>query len=143
MNQKEITIALTHVPLFHNLDSRRLQSLAKRVVQREFPAGVNIVTQGDGGVGLFIITSGQAEAVRENADGSKTVVNTFGPNDYFGEMALLDEGSRTASVVTTAPTQCLVLASWDFTALLKSDVDMAIEILSEMAKRFRASLDAN
>jgi CRP/FNR family cyclic AMP-dependent transcriptional regulator len=76
------------------------------------------------------------------ADGEKVVVNTFGPTDFFGEIALLDDGPRTASVVTTEPTQCLVLTRWDFHGVLKEDVDMAITILGEMAKRFRIALDA-
>jgi len=69
------------------------------------------------------------------------VVNTFGPTDFFGELALLDDGLRTASVVATEATQCLVLTRWDFLGVLKQDVDMAIVILEELAKRFRVALD--
>ena len=69
------------------------------------------------------------------------MVNTFGPIDFFGELALLDDGLRTASVVATEVTQCLALTRWDFRAVLKEDVDMAITILEEMAQRFRMALD--
>ena len=132
---------LNRVPLFRGLKKRQLERLAKRFVPREYVAGEAIVTQDKGGEGIFIIVSGQAEAIRERADGAKVVVNTFGPTDFFGELALLDDGLRTASVVATEATQCLALTRWDFLAALKQDVDMAITILEELAKRFRMALD--
>ena len=132
---------LNRVPLFRGLKKRQLERLAGKFVPREYAAGEAIVTQDKGGEGIFIIVSGQAEAIRERADGAKVVVNTFGPTDFFGEMALLDDGLRTASVVATEATQCLALTRWDFRAVLKEDVDMTITILEEMAKRFRMALD--
>jgi len=132
---------LNRVPLFQSLKKRQLERLAEKFVPREYAAGEAIVTQGKGGEGFFIITSGQADAIRERADGEKVVVNTFGPTDFFGELALLDDGLRTASVVATEATQCLVLTRWDFRGVLKEDVDMAIAILEELAKRFRLALD--
>ena len=138
---KETVGFLNRVPLFQGLKKRQLERLAKKLVPREYAAGEAIVTQDKGGEGFFIITSGQAEAIRERADGTKVVVNTFGPTDFFGELALLDDGLRTASVVTTETTQCLALTRWDFRGVLKEDVDMAIVILEELAKRFRLALD--
>ncbi|RLC55322.1 MAG: hypothetical protein DRI79_05115 [Chloroflexi bacterium] len=132
---------LNRVPLFRGLKKRQLERLAKRFIPREYAAGKAIVTQGKGGEGFFIVVSGKAEAIRERADGTKAVVNTFGPTDFFGELALLDDGPRTASVVATEATQCLVLTRWDFLAALKEDVDMAITILQELARRFRMALD--
>jgi CRP-like cAMP-binding protein len=129
------------VQLFQGLKKRQLERLAQKFVTRNYEAGKAIVTQSKGGEGFFIIESGGAEAVRERADGEKVVVNTFGPTDFFGEIALLDDGLRTASVITTEATQCLVLTRWDFLAVLKDDVDMAITILEELAKRFRMALD--
>ena len=132
---------LNRVPLFRGLKQRQLERLAEKLVPREYTAGQAIVTQGKGGEGFFIIASGGAEAVRERADGTKVVVNTLGATDFFGELALLDDGLRTASVVATEATQCLALTRWDFRAVLKEDVDMAIVILEELAKRFRLALD--
>jgi len=140
-NVKETVGFLNRVPLFQGLKKRQLERLAEKFVPREYAAGEAIVTQDKGGEGFFIITSGQAEAIRERADGEKVVVNTFGPTDFFGELALLDDGLRTASVVATEAAQCLVLTRWDFLGVLKKDVDMAIVILEELAKRFRLALD--
>jgi len=138
---EEIVGFLQRVLLFHGLNKRQLERLAKRFVERKYPAGKAIVTQGHGGEGFFIIVSGKAEAIRERSDGTKAVVNTFGPTDFFGELALLDEGIRTASVVTKEDTTCLALTSWDFLGTLKEDAEMAIVILQELARRFRVALD--
>jgi CRP-like cAMP-binding protein len=133
---------LKKVPLFQQLKDRQLQRLADRMVERKYAAGDTIVKQGQGGEGFFIIVSGKAEAIRERADGDKAVVNTFNPKDYFGELALLDEeGVRTASIITVQPTECLVITRWDFLATLKQDAEMAVEILQELARRFRAALN--
>ena len=133
---------LQKVSLFQGLNNRQYEHLAKRMVERSYAAGHAIVSQDQGGEGFFIIVSGKAEALRERSDGVKVTVNNFGPLDYFGELALLDDGLRTASVVTTEPTTCLVLTRWDFMGALREDVEMAILILQELARRFRRALDA-
>jgi len=141
-NVKQIVAFLEKVPLFQGLNRRQLEHLAKRFVEREYPAGRAIVEQNQGGEGFFIIVSGAADVIRERSDGTKTVVNQFGATDFFGEMALLDDGLRTASVIATEPTVCLVLTRWDFLGTLKEDCEMAIPILQELARRFRVALDS-
>ncbi len=141
-NVKETVGSIHKVPLFQGLNKRQLERLARSFVNREYAAERAIVTQGHGGEGFFVIVSGGARAVRQRADGTQAVVNTFGPTDFFGELALLDDGLRTATVVTTEATRCLVLTRWDFLALLKEDADMAIVVLQELAKRLRMALDA-
>jgi CRP-like cAMP-binding protein len=140
---KQTTSFLHNVPLFQSLNDRHLGLLAKRMVEREYAAEQPIVNQGQGGEGFFIIVSGKAEAVRERSDGVKVPVNTFGPTDFFGELTLLDDGLRTASVIASEPTKCLVLTRWDFIGVLReSDSEMSILILEELAKRFRRALDS-
>jgi len=143
MNQQEIISFLQKVPVFRSLNTRQLENLAKLSYEREFAAGETIVKQGEGGVGLFIVISGKAEAIRQRPDGSQAVVNTFGPTDFFGEMALLDEGQRTASVSATEPTHCVAVLRWDFYRLLNGDAEMAVSVLQELARRFRTVLEAS
>jgi len=140
-NPKEIVGYLNKVPLFQGLKTNQLEHMARRFVERDYAAGQAIVTQGMGGEGFFVIVSGKAEAVRVRSDGVKVSVNIFGPTDFFGELALLDEGLRTASVTATEPTKCLILTRWDFLGTLKEDADMAVTILQELARRFRQALD--
>jgi len=141
-NTKQTIEFLQHVPLFADLNKRHLEVLAKRFVERAYAPGDVIVTQGLGGEGMFIVVSGQADAVRELHDGSKVVVNTFGSTDFFGELALLDDGLRTASVIAREQMTCLALTRWDFLAEVRQDADMAVLILQELARRFRQALDA-
>jgi CRP-like cAMP-binding protein len=141
MDVKETAKFLAKVPLFKELKRRQLESLAQTVVTHDYDAGQDIVTQGESGVGLFVIGSGEAEVIHVRTDGSRAVVNVLGETDYFGELALLTEGPRTASVVATEPTQCLVLTRWNFLAALKGDAEMAVAILEEMAWRFRTALE--
>jgi CRP/FNR family transcriptional regulator len=138
---KEIVAFLQKVPLLQGLNSRQLERLARRFVEREYKSGKIIVTQGQGGEGFFIVEAGKAEAVRQKMDGTRVVVNHFGPGDFFGELALLDDGLRTATVAATEDTKCLVLTRWDFLGTLKEDAEMAVEVLQELAKRFRNALD--
>ena len=134
---------LQKVPLFQSLNNRQLELLAKRMVEREYATEQPIVTQDKGGEGFFVIVSGKAQALRQRSDGTQVPVNTFGPTDFFGELALLDDGLRTASVIASEPTRCLALTRWDFLAALReADVEMSIVILQELAKRFRRALDA-
>ncbi|MGD0003126.1 MAG: cyclic nucleotide-binding domain-containing protein [Anaerolineaceae bacterium] len=142
VNLKETVGFLQRVPLFQGLKPHQKELLAKRFVERDYKKDDKIVTQGKGGEGFFIIIQGHADAFRTLSDGNDVQVNSFGPTNYFGELALLDEeGLRTASVVATEPTKCVVLTRWDFLGLLKEENDMAISILIEMARRFRIMLD--
>jgi CRP-like cAMP-binding protein len=138
----EVVELLQRVPLFQGLSKRQLETLAKTFVERSYGAGKDIVTQGKGGEGFFLVTSGKAEAVRERTDGTKAVVNTFGSFDFFGELALLDDGPRTATVTATEDTVCMVLTSWDFLSIVREDGDMAVAIMKELARRFRIALDS-
>ena len=134
--------ALGRAALFQGLNKKQLERLAKRFVERDYKTSEVVVSQGKGGEGFFVIASGGAKVIRETLDGERVVVNEFAAGDYFGELALLDDGLRTASVITTEPTSCLVLTRWDFLGLLKQDAATAVAILQELAKRFRLALNA-
>lgn len=132
---------LRQVPLFAGLSENHLKKLAKRLVKRDYKEGQDIITQGKGGEGLFVIYEGTAQAIRIQPDGEKIVMNEFGDTDYFGELALLDEGLRTASVVATSDISCFVLTSWDFKGILRDEPEIAITMLEELANRFRRALE--
>ena len=133
---------LANVPLFQGLNNRQLKQIASRFVPRSYQSDQAIVTQGKTGFGMFTILSGHAEAVLELADGSKTVVNEFGPTDFFGEVTMLDGGPRTASVIATEATECLVLGRSEFISVMNNDAEMATEIAIALAKRLRRAVGA-
>jgi CRP/FNR family cyclic AMP-dependent transcriptional regulator len=127
--------------MFQGLNERQLNRLAKRFKERSYGKGETIVTQGTLGIGLFIIEKGKTEAVREHSDGSTSVVNQLGPTDFFGELSLLDDAPRTASVNAVEDTVCLVLTQLDFMSALQEDSEIAIVMLKELAKRFRRLME--
>jgi CRP/FNR family transcriptional regulator len=131
---------LTQVPLFRYLDKRQLRGMARAMTPRRYAAGEVILRQGRGGIGLFVVVSGKAEAVHALADGTQVVVNTFGPTDYFGELAMLNDEPRTASVVAVENTECLVLVRWNFLGKLRRNRGMATRILQEQVRRFQKAL---
>ena len=138
---EEVVSFIHRVPLFQGLSKKQMEYLAKRFIERKYAAGDAITTQGKGGEGFFVLVSGRTEVIRERADGSKMVVNNFGPKEFFGEIALLDDGVRTASVIASEPTECLVLTRWDFLSTVREDSEMAVVILQALAKRLRTVLD--
>ena len=118
---EEIVGIIKEVPLFAGLGRRQLGSLARIFVERKCETNEVIVPQGRDGYGFFVVASGAAKAVRERGDGTEVIVNTFGPGDFFGELALLDSGPRTASVIATEPTHCLILPRENFLGALRRD----------------------
>ena len=137
----QIVDILESVPLFASLRKRQLNNLARIFIERHCEKDEIIVPQGRDGYGFFIIAKGNAQAIRVRADGTKAILNTFGKNDFFGELALLDNGPRTASVIATEDTDCLILPRENFLGVLKRDGEMAVTIMVELTRRFRARLE--
>ena len=140
MKTEEMVEFLAKVPLFQRLNNRQLRQITDLCTHRTFEPDQKIVTQGESGFGMFLLINGRAEAVLEQTDGRVTVVNEFGPTDYFGEVNILDGGPRTASVIALEDTECLFLGRLEFIALLNKDASMATDIAVELAKRLRRAV---
>ncbi len=141
VNIEDTVQVLRRTPLFQGLKKRQLERLADSFVERQYLAGETIVTQGKGGEGFFIIKEGLAEAIHTRSDDTSIVLNPLGEGEFFGELALLTDTMRTASVVASEDTCCLALTRWDFLTLLKEDADMAVTVLQELAARFSRVLN--
>lgn len=125
---------LRKIPLFAMCTPYELKFIASRVQSREFPIGAKLCAQGERASEFFVVVDGHAEAQR---DGS--VLRTMGPGDFFGEIALIDEGPRTATVRSTSPLRCLVIASPQFRDVLGQNADIAVRILDAVTRRLRAT----
>lgn len=123
---------LAEVPLFSTCSKRDLQKIAKAVDELEIGEEREIVTQGATGHEAFIIVDGTV-AVKRNG----RRVATLGPGDCFGELALLDGGPRTASVITESPVTLLVLGQREFAAVIDEVPGLAHKILVALARRIR------
>lgn len=124
--------SLANVSLFRDLDKSSLKRLEKVVRERNFRAGETIVSQGDEGVGFFLIDSGRVSVTRDGTD-----LATLGPGDFFGEQALLDNYRRSATVTATEDTSTLAIMRSDFVAELRANPDLAIEMLGVLSRRLR------
>jgi CRP/FNR family cyclic AMP-dependent transcriptional regulator len=128
---------LAQVPLFSELDRRALGRLAKGTVRRQFAAGDVIVKEGEQAVAFFYLLSGRVEVVKGAEGASPKVLRTMGPGDFFGEMALLDNYLRSATVRALEDTECLQLWRWDFLYALRTNPQIAAEMLPVLSRRLR------
>jgi CRP/FNR family cyclic AMP-dependent transcriptional regulator len=128
---------LAQVPLFSELNRRALGRLAKGTVKRQFAPGDVIVAEGEQAVAFFYLLSGRVEVVKGAEGPSPKVLKTMGPGDFFGEMALLDNYLRSASVRALEDTECLQLWRWDFLYALRTNPHIAAEMLPVLSRRLR------
>ena len=126
--------ALEQVPLLSELTQRDRRRLAKTMKERTFPAGRKVVVEGRNGVGFFIIADGTAAVSIGNE-----VIKMLGPGDYFGEMALLHGGERSATVTADSELHCLTITSWGFKAFVEEHPKVAWGLLQALAQRLYES----
>jgi CRP/FNR family transcriptional regulator, cyclic AMP receptor protein len=126
----EASELLQRVPLFSGLDPRELETIARTVHERTFNAGDKVAEQGEGGVGFFVISEGQAKV---EVDGNE--VRKLGPGDHFGEIALISEGTRTATVTAESELRCYGLTPWEFRPLVQTNATIAWKLLQALAKQ--------
>jgi len=125
---------LRRVELFESLSDRDLKKLADSFKESTFSAGNVIATEGQRGVGFFVIGEGTVDySIHDDRVGSG------GPGDYFGEVALIDDGPRTATVTATTDVTAYGMTSWEFRPLVEENASIAWELLQKIATRLRAA----
>lgn len=128
---------LGQVPIFAKMSTKSLRRLASTAHSRHFAAGDFILTEGEPGIALYVLASGEAEVIRGVQQGTPQTLATLRPGDFFGEMALLETYVRTASVRAVNDCECITLTKWDFMAELRRTPDIAVEMLPVLGQRIR------
>jgi CRP/FNR family cyclic AMP-dependent transcriptional regulator len=128
---------LASASLFSELSRRDLKRLAAATITRAYKKGETIVKEGENAVAFYLITKGRVNVMRGGRGSSQTALASLGPGEFFGEMAILDSYPRSASVVATEDTECLVLSRWDFLAELRSNPFIAVQMLPVLSRRIR------
>jgi len=123
---------LKKVPLFAVLDNKELQEIARSMRERRFKAGDTVTQEGAGGVGFFVVEEGQADV---NVGGESK--GSVGPGDYFGEIALINESPRTATLTARTDMLCYGMTPWDFRPLVETNSTIAWKLLTAMAEKMR------
>jgi CRP/FNR family cyclic AMP-dependent transcriptional regulator len=135
--QQLLTDALAAVPLLSKLSSAQRARLARLATTRGYKASSVIVRQGDTSMSFYVILSGRVRIEQEVGDNQRLTLREFGPGGYFGEMGLIDDMPRSATVVAVEPTECALLAKWDFGNELREDPDIAMALLPILSQRIR------
>jgi len=130
---------LRHVWLFSGLDEQQLDAVSSLTFQKRFSPGELIVEEGRTGNGLYAIISGNVEAVKALGTEQERTVNRLGPGEVFGEMALLGEWPRTATVRAIDEVECMGIDRWVFLTQLERHPQMGIKLLQILAQKLRDS----
>ncbi len=129
---------LAGVSIFADLDAGSIAALERLAEARDYPAGAVVVSQEDRGDALFVLVKGKAKVVLYGDSGREIILSIFkAPGDFFGEMSLLDDQPRSATVIADAPSRLLVLSRRDFQAHLERHPRTALRVLQEVSRRLR------
>lgn len=124
--------ALADVPLFSGLSKRHLRHIAKLMEEQSFQKGAKLAEEGESGDSFHVIVEGEAKVTRGGR-----LINRLIPGDFFGEVALIDGGPRTATVTAETPVTTLVLDRNEFRRMLEEDPSIVVKMLEELARRLR------
>jgi CRP/FNR family cyclic AMP-dependent transcriptional regulator len=128
----DVVKTLSDVPLFQGVKPKELKKLADRMQERSFDEGDAITTQGKSGIGFFVIEDGNATV---SIDGQ--IIRTLGPGEFCGEIALIDSGPRSATIVATTDLRCQGITAWEFRPFIEQHPEVAWPMLETLASRLR------
>jgi CRP-like cAMP-binding protein len=134
MDQAKTVEQLRTVALFRDFSDEDLEHVAAMTKRVEFASGHTVASQGEMGVGFHQIMQGSADVIQDGQ-----AIGQLKPGDYFGEISLIDGGTRSATVTTTSPTTTLSITAWDFKLLLDHHPEMMRKLLIGLCHMLRAS----
>ena len=126
--------SLRRVPLFAELDGRELGQVARLFKERRFAQGETVTKEGLGGAAFFLIDSGEAAVTVAGAARA-----SLGPGDYFGEIALIDEGARSATITAATDLVCFGLTLWEFRPLVQQNGEISWKLMRALVQRLRTA----
>jgi CRP-like cAMP-binding protein len=138
LNVSAETDLIRKIDFFEPLEQKIIEKIAHVCIAREYSAGDYIVKQGESGLGLFFITRGCVK-VEVDRDGKRTVVAQLKAEDFLGEMSIIDNKPRSASVICLEDTSCLLLTRDTFSKLMNKYPEIAIQMAKALAGRIRAA----
>jgi CRP-like cAMP-binding protein len=137
----DVEAVLASIPMFRHLGNRQRARLAQHFCRRTYPAGAVIVRQGDTSMSFYVVLSGRVRVVRHSPGEDGIDIVEEGPGSFFGEMGVIDDLPRAATVMAMEPTECGLLAKWDFQRELSADPGIALSLISVLNARIRTLED--
>ena len=139
-SEDELYEILTKVPIFKDLNRREFKKIESILHRRSYAADEYIVTEGDMGVGMYVILSGEVEIVHAAANGDEVRLATFGVGDFFGDQVLVDESARTASVIARAPCRAGGFFRPDLLELIERTPRLGLKIVMRLSQMMSVRL---
>jgi CRP/FNR family cyclic AMP-dependent transcriptional regulator len=131
------TAVLKTVPLFQSFPEEYLRTLTTMVTRRSAPRSTTIMGAGDAIDSLYIVLSGRLKVMMSDSDGKEVILSILGPGEFFGEMGLIDDEPRSASVVTIEPCELLAIAKRDFKKCMAENFEMTQAVMRGLVRRLR------
>lgn len=131
------TAVLQAVPLFASLPEEQLRTMATMVTRRSAARSTTIMAGGDATDSLYIVLSGRLKVMMSDSDGKEVILAILGPGEYFGEMGLIDDEPRSASVVSLEPCELISIAKRDFRKCMAENFEMSMAVMRGLVRRLR------
>jgi CRP/FNR family transcriptional regulator, cyclic AMP receptor protein len=128
---------LSRVPLFAELSNKELEQVVSVAIPRSFPKGVRVFHEGDDSDACYVVRSGDLRVTREHSDGRAIALATLSSGDFFGELAMLDGGARSASVETLSDAELLALPAVDMRRVIAAHGEIAAKLIVALTRRLR------
>jgi len=135
--RKDVVDSLRAIPLFSRVSESDLEELASHLIERRFPKNATVVEEGLPGDYMYVIREGRVKVTKASEDGREKIMNFLEAGAFFGDMALLGNETRSASVKTLEESLLLALSRRDFIDLLRQSPDLALAVIEELANRLR------
>jgi CRP/FNR family transcriptional regulator, cyclic AMP receptor protein len=131
------TAVLKAVPLFASFPDEPLRMLTGVVTRRSAARSTTIMASGDATDSLYIVLSGRLKVMMSDEDGKEVILSILGPGEFFGEMGLIDDEPRSATVITIEPCELLAINKRDFKKCLAENFEMAMSVMRGLVRRLR------
>ena len=131
------TAVLKTVPLFASLAEEQLRMLTTMVTRKSTPRSTTIMAGGDPTDSLYIVLSGRLKVIMSDSEGKEVILAILGPGEFFGEMGLIDDEPRSATVVTIEPCELLSIAKRDFKKCMAENFQMTEAVMRGLVRRLR------
>ena len=137
MAHEENKAFLRRVPLFAGLTEPQLEALAAGSARRSYPKGRTIVAEGEPSQSMYILLAGRAKVQRSDSEGKEVILAVLGSGEFFGEMSLIDDSPRSASVITLEPCEFMAVSKDAFKSMLMQSPDVAMNVMRGLVRRLR------
>jgi len=137
MAHEENKAFLRRVPLFSGLTEPQLEQLAAGSARRSYPKGRTIVSEGEPSQSMYILLAGRAKVQRSDSEGKEVILAVLGSGEFFGEMSLIDDAPRSASVITLEPCEFMAVSKEAFKAMLAQSPEVSMNVMRGLVRRLR------